>query len=478
MHFCLKLHFNIILQLATVVIIGAGLAGCRGIKAVHSVDNVEHNQMAQPDGKEILWRDNKNWLLSRLQKTGPLVQDIVSILKEIPDSKYSCVDPSIAGCEKLLDQLRQKMSYHRIVQLPDGSGSIALLDGDTAYVFRITDWTFSGIANLAASIYFTVPDVLLRRTDGRSFAYVADDKTDTETFWTIYHRNILANDRSTNSAGEYPLTRAELDAAGVPKQIDLLTQQQCEERELAKQGLSWRRRAQMQAIRICNSKPEPGSSSRKGDERGGRGKHNRNSSPESTSAGTTPIYAATMAEALQGKAHLNCNAGSGYFVTEDGIAAEVYRLIRSKEGIDAIISATAMEIPGGVIQYRYSVDRESNNILNPDAGKEMILQIKPMKGSNELTLRLQADTGVSAGFLILAGDWYLDPDYRIKDKKVSNYEFTTYFIRAYRECFMKGSQGNCLSIPDLFIGLQNSLMAKEYMQYISDHYLVGAEKVR
>jgi hypothetical protein len=264
----------------------------------------------------------------------------------------------------------------------------------------------------------------------------------------------------------------------VPKQIDLLTPQQREERELAKQGRVWRRRAQMLAIRTCSDKQDPGSGSRKADGRGARGKHNRTASPESSTTGSTPLYAMTMAEALQGKAHLNCNAGSGYLVTEDGIAAEVYRLIKSKEGIDAIIAATAMEIPGGILQYRYPANQENNDILRPDAGKEMILQIKPMKGSNELTLRLNAETGVSAGFLVLAGEWYLDPDYRIQGNNISNSEFSTLFIRAYRDCAIKDAQGSCKSIPDLYMSLQNPLIAKEYVRYLSDHYLSGAVKAR
>ena len=471
-------HFITMSRLAMYAAIVTGLAGCNGMKAVHSSDNVDQKLVMQKDEREKLWQDNKDWLLSRMPKAGSLVRDIVSALEETTDSRHSCSGSVDDGCDKLLNLVRQKMSLYRLLQLPDEHMRFALLDGDTAYVFRISDWTFSGIANLATAIYFTAPDVPLKRTDGRTFAFVADDKNDMTTLWKIYRRNILHSERDVPLLGEYTLTRAELDAAGVPKQIDLLTPQQREERELAKQGRVWRKRAQMLAIRICSDKQEQRSGSRKADGRGGRGKHNRTASPESTTSGSTPLYAMTMAEALQGKAHLNCNAGSGYLVTEDGIAAEVYRLIKSKEGIDAIIAATAMEIPNGILQYRYPADQDNNDILKPDAGKEMILQIKPMKGSNELTLRLNADTGISAGFLVLAGEWYLDPDYRIQGKNISNSEFSTLFIRAFRDCAMKDAQGSCRSLPDLFMSLQNPLIAKEYVQYLLDHYLSGADKAR
>src|SRR5450631_1255776 len=342
----------LISRLAAYAIIAVGLTGCTGMTTAHLSDKNDEKHVAQKDEREKLWQDTKGWLLLRLPKTEPLVRDILSALQENPDSKFSCSDFSESGCNKLLNLLRQKMNPYRLVQLPDGFGRFALMDGDAAYVFRMTDGTFSGIANLTASLYFAASDVPLRRSDERSFAFVADNKTDTETVWTMYRHNILEKNRSTSPLGEYTLTRAELDAAGVPKQIDQLTPQQRYEQELAKQGMAWRRRAQMKAITMCSKISDQGNGSRKPDGRGGRGKHNRTVSPESTTTGSTPVSATSMAEALQGKAHLNCNAGSGYVVTEEGIAAEVYRLIRSKEGTDAIIAATAKEIPGGVIRYK------------------------------------------------------------------------------------------------------------------------------
>ena len=84
-------------------------------------------------------------------------------------------------------------------------------------------------------------------------------------------------------------------------------------------------------------------------------------------------------------------------MTEDGIAAEVYSLTRSKEGSDAVIAATAREIPGGVIRFNYPVGKERIDSMNPDAGKEMILQIETMDDNNKLNLNLSSDTGVTAG---------------------------------------------------------------------------------
>src|ERR1035437_7382037 len=99
---------------------------------------------------------------------------------------------------------------------------------------------------------------------------------------------------------------------------------------------------------------------------GGRGKHSHATTPESPATGQTEAPSSTMAEALQGKAHLNCKTGTGYVVTPYGIVGEVYRLVRDKEGTDAVISATAKEIPGGVIRYKYPVGRDNFNILQPD----------------------------------------------------------------------------------------------------------------
>ncbi len=463
-------------RLAAYMIITTSLTACSGLSTASRRDTSNQNHIAQKDAGDNLWKENKSWLLSSLPNVDPLVGDILSALQENPDVTYSCQNLSETGCDKLFNLIRQKMSPYNLVQPPDDFGRFVLIDGDAGYVFRMTDGTFSGIANLSTAIYFTVFDVPLRRTDERSFAFVADNKSDVETVWTMYRGNILDKGRSISSLGEYTLTRAELDAAGVPEQIDHLTPQERSERELAKQGMNWRRRAQIKAIAMCSSKSEPGNSSRKSDGRGGKGKHNRITSPESATTGSSAATATTMAEALQGKAHLNCKTGSGSVVTEDGIAAEVYRLIKNKEGTDAIISATAKEIPGGVIRYRYPAGQEGLDILNPDAGKDMILQIETMDGSNKLNLNLRADTGVTSGSLTLAGNGNLGSGNRIRGNNISSNEFASHFIRAYRDCAMKNSQGICKNIPDLFMSLQNPLIADEYIQYISDHYLGDTAK--
>jgi hypothetical protein len=452
------------------MIITTSLAGCASMENVHPGYNGNQDQMIHKNENEKLWLDNKGWLLSKLPKTEPLERDIISALQESSDSKLSCSDQTEHGCEKFLKQLDQKIAPFKSVQLPEDTNSVALVNGDTAYVFRMSDWTFSGIANLTSGIYFTVVDVPLRRTDERGFAFVADKKTDSETVWTVYRRNILDKGKGSSALGVYTITRVELDSGGVPRQVDYLTPQQRSERELAKQGLIWRRRTQIKAISIC-SKSESGSGSRKSDGHGGRSKHNRATSADSTTAGSPTATATTMAEALQGNAHLNCKTGSGSVMTEDGIAAEVYRLIKDKEGIDAIIAATAKEIPGGVIRYKYPVGQDSNDFLNPDAGKDMILQFETIDGSNKLNLNLHADSGISIGTLSLAGKGIINSGYRIHDKEVSTNEFAAFFIRAYRDCAMKDSQGICKNIPDLFMSLQNPLILEEFIQYISAHYL-------
>jgi hypothetical protein len=182
-----------------------------------------------------------------------------------------------------------------------------------------------------------------------------------------------------------------------------------------------------------------------------------------------------MAEALQGNVHLNCKNGSGYVATEDGLVAEVYRLIRNKDGTDVIIAATAKQIPGGIMQYNYPVAPERAETLKSDSGTEMILHLETLKGLDKLNLNLRTNTGVSTGSLVLAGEWYLNPGYRLRGKNISNNEFASLFMRYYRECAAKTIQGTCKSIPDLFISLLNPLILEEYVQYISDHYFGGTE---
>ena len=458
---------QLLLVLACIVI-SVSLSGCAGIKTVQTVSN----QAVQEDGKETLWRSHKAWLLARLPKAEHVAQDILMAINENPDKIVCLPDSTDTGCNKLLGFLSQRMSQYKVQILPEemGRGRFAVVDADTAYVFRMTDLTFSGIADLKDALYFTVSNAPLRRADGRSFVFVADEQSDTTSTWTLYKRKISEKVDVTLPVEEYILTRTELDLAGVPKQIDLLTPQQRSERDLAKQGIIWQRRMQMEAIKICSAKLGQ-STSKKG---GGRGKHNHAMASESSSTPKTDVPNSTMAEALQGKAHLNCKTGTGYVVTPDGVVGEVYRLVSDKEGVDAIISATAKEITGGVIRYRYPVGRGNFNVLQPDATKDMIIQIETMKGDSRLELNLRADTGASAGMLLLSGEWYRNPGYRIHGKDISNAEFATLFLRFFLDCAMKDSQGVCKSIPNLFMSFLNSSNSDEFVKYVSTHYLANS----
>jgi len=447
------------------IAISASLTGCAGMTAFRTVTN----QMVHEDEKQALLRDHKGWLLSRLPKAEYFAQNMLSALHDYSGRDTCLPDSTDVGCKNLLGFLAQRMNHNEVRMLPEGMGRgrFAIIDIDTAYVFRITDLTFSGIADLSSALYFTVSNVPLKRTDGRSFAFVTDEQSDTTSSWTLFRRNISENVSVALPVGEYTLTGTELYAAGVPKQIDLLTPQQRSERDLAKQGMIWQRRTQMEASRVCSGNSEH-NMSKKG---GGKGKHSHATTPESTATGQTAESNSTMAEALQGKAHLNCKTGTGYVVTPDGIVGEVYRLVRDKEGTYAEISTTAKEIPGGVIRYKYPVGQDNYNILHPGDTKDTVMQLESMKGANKLELNLRTDTGANAGSLLLSGDWYRNPGYRIQGKDISNKEFATLFLRTFRDCAMIDSQGVCKNIPDLFMSFLNSSNVDEFVKYVTSHYL-------
>jgi len=450
------------------IIIAASLAGCAGMTAARTVPN----QTAQDDGKEAPWGDHKGWLLTRLPKAEHLVQDMQLALRDYPGKDTCLSDGTEAGCNELLGFLGKSMGQYEVRLLPEGMGQgrFAIFDADAAYVFRMTDRTFSGIADLPRALYFTVSNVPLRRSDGRSFAFVADEQSDATSLWTLYKRTIFENVSTAIPVGEYTLTRSELDAAGVPKQIDLLTPQLRSERELVKQGMMWQRKTQLEASRICSITSEH-NMSKKG---GGKGKHNHAAVSEPTAAAQSSASTTTMADALQGKAHLNCKTGTGYVVTPDGVVGEVYRLKRDKDGTDAVISSTAKEIPGGVIRYKYPVGQESFNYLPSDVYRDMVMQLETMKGDIKLELNLQAESGAAPRSLILPGVWYSNSGYRIQGKDMSNLEFATLFIRAFRDCAIKDSQGNCKNIPDLFMSFLNSNNADEFVKFVSTHYLTDS----
>jgi hypothetical protein len=459
----------------TLLLIALLLAGCSQFTSARLADVEQQQQAVHEVEKEKLWEYNKAWLLARLPRAIEISHLVITALDDYPGNKnVHSQEFSKADCEKIVDAMRHTLNGYKFDQLPDGPGYFALIEGDAAYVFDIENLNFSGVANLEKGLYFTVSDVPLLRSDGRSFAFVADNKTDTTTGWALYQRNILEMDQGKSSnLGMHTIIRAELDTAGVAKQTDLLTPQQRGERELAKQGIAWRKRAQRKAIEMCSSQLESRS---EGPKRGGLGgrsdKHSRNAASKPTAAGSSTEFTKTMAEALQGKAHLNCGSGTGYILTEDGIAAEVKNLVKSGSGfMDVIIAASAREIPGGTMLYNYPVGQLQVNALGGEIGQEMVLEIESMKGGNKLSLSLRPDSGIGTGSLVLTGDSDDGSYSRILGKNLSNAEFASLFIRVYRDCAIKDSQGACKNIPDLFMSMLNPLIAQDIMKYMADNYL-------
>jgi len=460
--------------LLTFLLLAGLLAGCSKLTPPHLTD-VEQQQTVHEAEKERLWDYNKAWLLARLPRADEVARQVIMALDDYPGSKnVHSQEFSKADCKKMVDVMRHTLSGYRFVQLPDGPGYFALIEGDAAYVFDIENFNFSGVANLDKGLYFTVSDVPLERSDGRSFAFVADNKTDTTTDWALYQRNILEMAQwKSSTLGMHTIIRAELDAAGVAKQTDLLTPQQRGERELAKQGIAWRKRAQRKAIEMCSSQLESRSEGPKHGGLGGRSdRHSRNAAINPTAAGSSTGFTNNMAEALQGKAHLNCSSGTGYVLTEDGIAAEVKRLVKSGNSyMEVIIAATAREIPGGTMRFNYPVSQLQVNALGEEIGQEMVLEIESMKGGNKLSLSLRPDTGIGYGSLLLTGDSDDGSTSRILGKNLSKAEFASLFIRVYRDCAIKDSQGACKNIPDLFMSMLNPLIAQDIMKYMADNYL-------
>ncbi|HTP64002.1 MAG TPA: hypothetical protein VMJ66_01325 [Geobacteraceae bacterium] len=459
-------------RIATGAIVMVCLAGCAGMPFAGRNGGAPDTRTTQDVAGETAWREHKGWLLARLPEAVRLAQDVSSALKEYPDKDPCSPNGPGAGCAKLMDFLTRKSVPYELRRITDGTGlgSVVLVDADKAYIFRLTDRTFSGIADISHSLYFAAEDVPLLRTDGRSFAFVVDDRTDQTTVWTLYRGDAVRNDGALLPLGEFTLARAELDAAGVPRQIDLLTPQERGERDLAKQGIVWRNRAQMKATRICSENQEK-QKPRSAFGFGGKRKHDHVAAQEGAAADSTITSATTMTDALAGKARLNCSAGSGYVVTEDGVVGEVAGIARNGVDADAVISSTAREVPGGVIRYRYTVGQGSTDSVNPAAGKDMELQVETTKEGNRLTLVLRPEVGAITGSLLLPGDWYVGPGYRIRGRDVSNTELAALFLRAYRDCAVKDDRGVCKGIPDLFMSFLNPQNEKEFMQYVADHYL-------
>ena len=138
------------LLLSVFIVCSVSLTGCAGITTSQTVPNLA----AQEDGKDVQWRSRKEWLLSRLPKAEHLAQDILLVLHDNPDKTVCISDNTDAGCNKLLVLLSQRLSQYKVQMLPEGLGCFAIIAADTAYVFRMSDWTFTGIADLSGAFVF------------------------------------------------------------------------------------------------------------------------------------------------------------------------------------------------------------------------------------------------------------------------------------------------------------------------------------
>ena len=465
--------------------VGYILTGC----AMYNADRFTDAQLQEWAAKEVvkqdkLWQVNKAWLLARLPKAVEIAQSVIAGLDAYTGNKNVQSSENAKACyDKLIDFMRPRLSNYRLEQVPEEMGCFALIDGDAAYVFSLKRLEFSGIANLSKGLYFVPSDVPLHRTEARSFAFVANGKTDEKTVWSIYQRNILEKDQVLSpDLGLHAINSAELEAAGVARQTDRLTSQQRAELELAREGMAWLERAQVKAAQLCNSRQEIRDNQNKQGKRGNRlGKRSHDKENLATTSDFTAGLNGNMVEALESKAPLNCSTGMGYVQIGNGIAAEVSRIIKYKEAnVEAIIASAAKEIPNGIMRYSYSTDPSQKNWLTGQSDQDAVLEIRNVKGTHRLILNLRRDTGVDTGSLVLPGDWYMGNSYRIAGKDLSNAEFASLFIRAYRDCAMKDDQGECKSIPELFISLLNPPTAQKYVQYITDKYLPGinADKAR
>ena len=460
----------------------AALAGCAQGRVAQLTDQDRQRLPVNEAEQNALWEGNKEWLLKKLPQAALSAQRVTAVFnsysggKKPRDSRYDKGD-----YDKLFDFMRGKLGEYRMARSAKGEesdGQFALIDGDAAYLFDLTHREFSGVANLEKMLFFAVSDVPLERSDDRSFAFVANGKSDATTSWSLFRRNTLSqNQGEAHDLGSHTLNRVELDKAGVAKQIDFLTPQQRAERELARQGLIWRSRAERKAVQLCS-----GQQGRDGAKKqGGHSKHggmgNRSPAGDGTSEGSAyPAFGSdnTTAEPSKGSGRLNCRTGSGNLQTDDGIVAEVSGLGRSRDGnLNPVVRSTSMSMTGATMTYSYDNNAGQNDPLWNQSGSEMELALKSVDGSNKLNLKLRPDTGVIDGSLVLPGEWYQGPGYSIAGKNVSNSEFAQLFMRAYRDCAIRDSQGACKDIPGLFVSLLNAGMAQDLVTYIGGHYISG-----
>ena len=458
------------------LLIATILAGCARGRDAHLSDKYQQEQLAKAAVQNQVWDGNKDWLLAKLPQASLIAQRVTSVFSAYPDNKKLRSSEYIkSDYDKLFDYMHRELKEYRVQRPSQSAGHLVLIDGDAAYLFDMIHLEFLGIANLEKMLFFAASDVPLERSDDRSFAFVANGKTDTTTSWFLFRRDVIEQDQvGGQDLGTYSLSRAELDRAGVAKQADFLTPQQREEREMAQQGLTWRRRAEMKVVQLCRIQQGARDGSKK---QGGHGKRGGMGNRSAANGGAaenptdaTPSPNSSVTEPLRGHANLNCRTGTGYILIDNGISAEVASISRSREGVTSpVISTTSKEITGGTMTYSYATDAAGSSIWDMP-GKDMTLEFKSADGSNKLNLNLSLDKGVTGASLILPGEWYPGSGYKILGENVTRSEFGDLFIHAYRDCAIKDSQGACKSVPELFVSLLNAGMAQDLVNYISEHY--------
>ena len=460
------------------LIIAVALAGCAQTRDAHLADQNAQKWSAKEAEQNELWSANKGWLLASLPQAGLAANRVTAAFNSYSGSKkLRSAQYQTDDYDKLFAFLSGRLSGYRLARPPESAGHLVLIDGSAAYFFDLIHREFSGVASIEKGLFFAVQDVPLERSDARSFAFVADDQTDATTSWSLYRRNVLEPDRGDQQNPEsHIVTRAELDSAGVARQVDLLTPQERGERQLARQGLTWLKKAELKAVQLCG-----GQGARDASKKGGHGKHgggrNRpaaDSGNSESAAGSASASDTTTSGTSSGATRLNCRTGSGYLVTDDGISAQVAGLRRSGDGnVDPLISSTSKAITGGTMTFRYGGDPVQMSPFSDQSAINLELELKSADGGNKLTLNLRPDTGAGSGTLLVPGDWYTGRDYDISGMQVSRSGFAALFIRAYRDCAIRDSQGACKSIPDLFVGLLNAGMAQDLVSYIGAHYTKG-----
>jgi hypothetical protein len=458
------------------LLLAVTLSGCARDRDVHLADN--NRQLALAAEQNQVWEGNKGWLLGKLPQAARISQRVTTACKAYPGSKKLRASEYRRGdYDNLFDFMRAELPQYRVQRPPESPGHLILIEGDTAYLYDMIHLEFSGVANLATGLFFVAPDVPLERSDDRSFAFVANGKTDTTTSWYLFRRNILEQDQiGGQDLGSYRLSRAELDSAGVPRQLDFLTPQQREERELAQQGTAWRYRAETRVAQFC-SKQEARDGSKKSGGHGRRG--GLGNRPAASGTGETPAEASsgsdsTVTESQKGQARLNCRTGSGYILIDSGITAEVSNLLRNREGeLSPLISSTSKEMTGATMTYSYPGDTAQGSSIWDGRAGEITLEFKSSDGGNQLNLNLSPDKGITGASLVLQGDWHT-----LLRKEVSRSELGDLFIRAYRDCAIKNRQDTCKSVPELFVSMLNAGMAQDLVSYISEHYIEPAHAAK